>query len=165
MFKLKKAAAWIFRITTDVSAAVGEFELVHLPVDRPVLVEVPQTPHFCRHVMVWQNKIVPVMNLVARFLAKSGQDPENRAEQGADEIIAIFAYRARQSAIVEYGALALNSIPWRIAVSDAQMCDLPTGLESWRPYVISCFQSDLVQGAVPVLNISRLFSDPCPVPA
>jgi chemotaxis signal transduction protein len=142
-----KVPAWIISLTDDLSAAVGEFELVHILPDIPVLFEVPKTPFYCRQVFVWQHKIVPVMDIATRFAtARSNTSP----------IIGIFAYRT-ETGLVEYGALLLTTMPRRVEVSNEQACGLPTDLQLWLPYTRCCFQETENQ-AIPILNLERLFA-------
>lgn len=147
-----KAQAWIISITNTVSAAVGEFELVHVLPDNAVLYKVPKTPDYCQQVFIWQNKIIPVMNLAARFALK--QKPT------ANEhfVISIFAYRAERTGILEYGALFLTDTPRRSEVSDEQACPLPTDLFAWKHYAKSCFQETRTQKAIPILRLEHLFA-------
>jgi chemotaxis signal transduction protein len=147
-----KAQAWIISITDTVFAAVGEFELVHILPDNAVLHKVPKSPHYCQQVFVWQNKIVPVMNLAARFALK--QKPGANAHY----VITIFAYRAEKTGLLEYGALFLTDMPRRSEVSDEQVCPLPADLSTWKHYVKSCFKQTDTQKEIPVLRLERLFA-------
>jgi chemotaxis signal transduction protein len=146
-----KATAWIISITDTVLASVGEFELVHVLTDSPALFKVPKSPHYCQQVFVWQHKIIPIMNLAARF-GVEGKSATN------SPVISIFAYRAEKTGLLEYGALFLNATPRRSEVSDEQVCQLPTDLSSWRYYLRSCFQEIDTQKVIPILKLERLFA-------
>lgn len=146
-----KANAWIISITDTLSAAVGEFELIHLLPDNPVLFTVPRSPAYCQQVFVWQNKIIPVMNLAKRF------GLENQSAINSPVIASIFAYRAENTGLPEYGALLLTTTPHRSEVSDEQACQLPTELSSWTHYVRSCFQETETKKTIPILKLERLF--------
>lgn len=146
-----KAQAWIISITNTVLAAVGEFELVHIMPDNPVLFNVPKAPPYCQQVFIWENKIIPLMNLAVRFNLQKELKTNSR-------FIAIFAYRTAKTGQVEYGALFLTAPPLRSEVSDIQGCSLPTDLSSWRYYVRSCFQEIRTKKEIPILNIERLFA-------
>ncbi len=147
-----KVSAWIISITDTVSASVGEFELVHILPDNPVLFNVPTAPYYCQQVFIWQNKIIPVMNLAARF------GLEKPAVTNDHFIVSIFAYRAEKTGLFEYGALLLTATPYRTEVSDDQACPLPTDLSAWTHYVRCCFQDTETQKAIPILNLERLFA-------
>ncbi|MGZ8218965.1 chemotaxis protein CheW [Methylomagnum sp.] len=151
---MSRATAWMLPITKAMSAAVGEFELVHILLDRPVLFDVPRAPAHCRHVLVWQDRIVPLMDLGARFGAP-GRNPGPIAEAG---VIGIVAYQPVATDHFEYGALRLEAIPWRSEVADEQACAFPSWLEVWRPYASACFQPEGPRSAVPILRLDRLLS-------
>lgn len=146
-----KASAWIMPITDNVVVAAGEFELVHILPDKPKLFGVPKAPHYCQQVLIWQNKIIPVMNLAIRFGYEITVSNEN-------SIISIFAYRLSTTESIEYGALFINTAPRRIEVADSQACALPADLQVWTPYVWSCFQDLGTQKAIPILRFERLFA-------
>jgi chemotaxis signal transduction protein len=147
-----KAPAWIISITDTVSVAVGEFELVHILPDNPKLFSLPQAPHYCQQVFVWQNKIIPLMNLAEKF------GLEKNSTTGEQFAVSIFAYRTEKTGQPEYGALLSNAIPHRCEVSDKQACQLPTELYLWRHYVRCCFQDTDTQKVIPILKLDRLFA-------
>jgi chemotaxis signal transduction protein len=149
---MNKASAWILPITDTVAAAVGEAELVHVLPDTPALFEVPLAPPYCRRVLVWQRRIVPVMDLAARF---QGVGPDSNT---TPTLVGIFAYLAEGTGRLDYGALSLAALPRRREVSDAQACRLPDDFEAWRRYVNSGFRAEAGGRVIPILRLSRLFS-------
>lgn len=142
-----KVFAWLIELTDTTYAAVGEFELAHILPDAPVLFDIPHTPAHCQQVFVWQNKIIPVMNMTARL---------TKTINNTNQLVGIFAYRT-DSGRIDYGALLLNAMPRRLEVSDEQACDLPAYLQAWKPYVRSCFQ-DTENHVIPILNLERIFA-------
>jgi len=147
-----KVPAWIISITDNLSAAVGEFELVHVLPDKPVLFTLPKAPSYCQQVFVWQNKIIPIMNLAEKFgLEKKTATNEHR-------VMSIFAYRAEKTGLIEYAALLSNATPRRSEVSDDQACPLPTDLHSLTHYVRCCFQDLDTKQTIPILKLERLFA-------
>jgi len=147
-----KVPAWIISITDTLSAAVGEFELIHVLPDNPELFSIPTAPPYCQQIFVWQNKIIPVMNLVERFGLEKNATPDDH------RVMTIFAYRTEKTALPEYGALSLNATPRRSEVSDTQACPLPAELSSWTNYVRCCFQDTESQQAIPILKLEHLFA-------
>ena len=147
-----KVPAWLISITDTLYAAVGEFEMVHVLPDNPVLFNVPKAPHYCQQVFVWQNKIIPIMNLAARF------GYEEKLTISEHFIVSIFAYRAEKTGLIEYGALFLTTTPRRIEVSDDQACPLPPDLVAWTRYVNCCFRETESQPVIPILKLERLFA-------
>jgi hypothetical protein len=141
--------------------AVGEFELVHTITDLPPLFVIPKTPHYCQQVMYWQNQIVPVMNLAARFLPPvdySANDYESDTHRlGA---LSIFTYQHENTQSINYGALLLHSAPKHCEVSDIEQCALPVEFAAWKYYMISCFKNTQTQKAIPIIRLERLFATP-----
>jgi chemotaxis signal transduction protein len=146
-----KVPAWIISITDTVSASVGEFELVHILPDNPTLFTVPKSPPYCQQVFVWQDKIIPLMNLAERF----GLDNQSVSSH---VVVSIFAYRAEKNGKIEYGALCSNTTPRRTEVSDTQTCSLPADLSEWTQYVRCCFQETDTKKAIPILKLERIFA-------
>jgi chemotaxis signal transduction protein len=146
-----KVPAWIISITDTVSASVGEFELVHILPDNPTLFTLPKSPPYCRQVFVWQDKIIPMMNLAERF----GLEKQSVSSHF---IVSIFAYRAEKTGQIEYGALCSNTTPRRTEVSDTQACPLPADLSAWTQYVRCCFQETETKKAIPILKLERIFA-------
>jgi chemotaxis signal transduction protein len=144
------ASAWIMPITDSVFISVGEFELVHVLPDQPQLYKVPKAPRYCQQVFIWQDKVIPVMNLAKRFGFEQHSLVINR-------FIAIFAYRAEKTGLLEYGALLLNDTPSRTEVNDEQLCQLPVDLSLWRHCFRSCFRETNLQTSIPILKLERLF--------
>jgi chemotaxis signal transduction protein len=146
------ATAWIISVTNAVSVAVGEFELVHILPDSPVLFNVPKAPHYCQQVFVWQNKIVPVMNLAVRF------GYQEKSVINEHITTSLFAYRAEKTGLIEYGALLLNETPRRYEVSDSKSYPLPAELHDWANYVSCCFKDTETEKIIPILKLEHLFA-------
>lgn len=137
--------AWLLDFGDSCRAAVGTRELLHL-VDTPATFEVPHTPVYCRRVVVWQERLLPVMDIAARL----GAAPRNAP------YLAVVGYQQTRGEYPQFGALMLASPPQQLSVSDAQACQLPAQSSAWQELAISCFEH---QGAtVPILNLSRIFS-------
>jgi chemotaxis signal transduction protein len=147
-----KAPAWIMPITDNLSVAVGQFELVHILPDKPTLFTVPKTPSYCQQVLVWQNKIIPVMSLATRF----GEQKDSTIAEHS--IIAIFAYRSEITNLIEYGALFVNNTPRRVEVGNEQASPLPPDLVAWTQYISCCFQETDTEQVIPILKLECLFA-------
>lgn len=136
--------AWLLDFGDACQAAVGTRELLHL-VDTPVTYAVPYTPEYCRGVVLWQERVLPVMDIAARLGALPRTAP----------FLAVIGYQRQRGEYPQFGALMLSSPPKQLAVSDGQACRLPDDGSAWRELSISCFEH---QGsAIPVLNLSRIF--------
>ena len=145
---MAEASAWLLALDPALRAAVGEREMVHM-VQFPVLFEIPDAPSHCLQVMLWQEEIVPVLDVAAWLRG-------GRAAAAAYPLVGIFAYQAAPATIA-YGALPLESAPLRRRVSDEQACALPEQPAAWARIAHACFRDG--ERKVPVLNLRYLFSD------
>ena len=142
-----ESAAWVLPLAAQWRAAVGERELVHL-VELPTLLEVPKSPFYCRQVLLWNNMILPAMDLAAWLIG--------HAEQKTQQLAGIFAYQYYPNDAPHYGALLLYAIPTRVWVSDKQACDLPSAPVGWQSLAISCFADG--DDVIPILDLPFVFS-------
>lgn len=141
-------AAWLMEVDRSLNMAVGQFELVHI-VDRPEYMSIPQAPEYCKHVIVWNDKIVPVMNL-SSWLTGDVQ-PEDIG------IVAILVYKNLQEELL-YGGVKLNNPPVLERVNNDQQCSLPENSDKLKPISVSCFKSS-DGDTVPVLDVTSLFTE------
>lgn len=145
---MKESTAWILSLATDLQAGVGELEMVHL-VPSPELFDVPATPFYCRHVLIWEDGILPVLDLAAWL--------KGHAEPREHRLVGIFAYQDRPGATPRHGGLLLERTPRRVQVSDKQASGLPEDSASWRQIAVSCFTDD--EGKrIPIIDLAQLFS-------
>lgn len=128
-------------------AAVGMRELIHL-IDVPSSFVVPCTPAYCHSVLFWQGKLLPLMDVACR-LGGAVQDAP---------YVAVVGYQQKRGEYPQFGAIQMASPPTQVAVSDEQACKLPDEIQGWDKLAISCFEYNGT--AVPVLNLTRLFSAP-----
>lgn len=139
--------AWLLDFGQSVRAAVGARILLQI-IDNPKLLDVPCTPPYCRSVMSWQGRLLPVMDMAAR-LHGLPQTPH---------YLLVVGYQDSPDEPMRYGALLVSAAPVAIAVGDAQSCPLPEQPAGWGRYACSCFE---YQGAaIPVLHLGRIFSSP-----
>jgi chemotaxis signal transduction protein len=146
--------AWLLDFGDNCMAAVGTRELLHL-VDAPVTFPVPYTPAYCRRVVSWQERLLPVMDIATRL----GTLPRNAP------FLAVVGYQQQRGEHPQFGALKLASPPRQLAVDDAQACALPEENGAWRELAISCFEH--LGTPVPVLDLRRIFGNAprahCPI--
>ena len=136
--------AWLLDFGGSCQAAVGLRELQHL-VDTPASFAVPCTPAYCRRVVLWQERLLPVMDIAVRLGGTSS----------ATSFLGVVGYQRQRGEHPQFGALALASPPRQLAVTDDQACGLPEEGGAWRELAISCFEH---QGMpIPVLNLNRIF--------
>lgn len=147
---MSERVAWVLGLRGGHHVAVGELELVHVLPDKPELFPVLKSPPHCDHVFLWQEQVLPVLDL-STWLGE--------ADDAGDNVhIGIVRYRRFPGDVVRYGSLMIDGPPRQVRVRDEQACDLPDGAGRWRDVSISCFEHG--GRATPVLNVARIFSRP-----
>ncbi len=154
---MSACTAWLLNLRGGMSAAVGEFELIHIIPFSPLLFEVPLSPRYCRNVVLWRDHLVPLMDLTARVTNRVIEQAVPIA--GMKYLVGIVAHQDRAGGDVQYGALSMDKPPVHIQVDAGQACDLPASLQDWRRVTISCFEQP-GYGSVPVLDLPALFTRP-----
>jgi hypothetical protein len=147
--------AWILSVARDRRAAVGAFEVVHVLTHSPVLFHVPLAPAHCRTVMLWEDRLLPVVDLHA--LITNGEAAVEASKIGGlEQLIAVVAYEPDPQQPPEFGALLLASLPERASVGNVDACDLDESVAPWAPIALSLFRH-AAYGAIPVLDLRRVF--------
>lgn len=144
----RESTAWMLALDDRLRAAVGERELIHL-IEAPTLLEVPLSPYYCRQAILWNNLLLPAMDLAA-WLHKQPKANNNWKLAG------IVAYQPAPNVALGYGALLLAAIPKRTQVTDTLACSLPECPNGWRELAISCFRQ--AEEAIPILDLPHLFT-------
>lgn len=146
-FSPRQATAWVLALDSELRAAVGEREMVHL-IETPTLLDAPWTPFYCRQILVWNNLLLPAMDVAAWLRGRPAARERTLA--------GVFAHQTAPGAEPDYGALLLAAIPERARVIGGQACALPEQPSGWRTLAISCFQ----QGGqpIPVLDLPFIFT-------
>ncbi len=144
---MPESIAWILDFGNSVRVAIGELELVHLDV-HPKLFEIPKTPHYCQHALIWQETIIPVIDMVA---ALQGQQITRE-----DCYAAIIRYRPKIGSSLLFGALLLAKMPERIKVNDNLACPLPNNFKTLKSLATSCFT--LNDESIPIIDLTCIFS-------
>lgn len=148
--------AWLLNLGHGLFAAIGHYHLVHLLQDAACQA-VPRSPPYCQHVVVWQDHVLPVMDLALRLQGR-GTAPDRLLADNVS-LLGITAFQPRPDQAPEYGALLLAEPARRIRVSDEQAAELPSEWAAWRHLCHSCFKHPQ-HGAVPILNLPAIFSAP-----
>lgn len=121
-------------------------------IDQPKFVMVPGMPYFCRGLMAWQGRRLPVLDL-----DKLLTGPEVPGSPSVGHVL-ILAYQSAPGRAVEYGAVLAPSLIQMIEVVDSQQCELPADIEGLPRLSLSCFEYE--GQAVPVLDTARIFANP-----
>lgn len=141
------ATAWVMQLDHQMSAAVGQMELIHI-VDDPEFYKIPKAPIYCDQVILWNNRIIPVMDLSAWL--------NDSTVVYRRSLVAIAAYRDKND-VLKYGGIHLADTPAMEAVKNDQACTLPLTSNKWRDIAISCF-SGADSNPVPILDVPTIFS-------
>lgn len=139
-----RSNAWLLDFGNGVYGAVATRVLLHLLHNAKVFA-VPCTPPYCRQAVLWQDRLLPVMDMAAR-LGGAPQQPD---------LLAVACYLDPVEGLPRFGALALSAAPVPIIVSDSAACDLPEQPAGWKGLAASCFEHQ--RQPVPILHLGRIF--------
>lgn len=141
--------AWLLDFGKGLQAAVGFHEMSHV-LTSPLLFEIPCAPSYCSEVLVFQEHILPVLDIPTLLGSQ-------KMLHNTQEIVGIGVYQEDPSQPVGYGGLRLAAFPTPIYVNNEQACDLPEYQKYWfSPLVISCFLWEGI--AIPIIDLAYLFS-------
>jgi chemotaxis signal transduction protein len=141
---------WLMHFGDNLRATIGLREMLFVLPDDQETHPVPRTHAHAASVYLWQQNLVPVIDL-HRYLRGS-------TASGAPGMMGIVACASTEnsSSHTRLGALKMSRPPERIQVSDQQACELPAELAAaWRSISASCFRHP-VHGAVPILDLAAI---------
>lgn len=144
---MAEGSAWLLELDYQMYTAVGELEMVHL-LQAPTLFRLPKAPFYCDHLLVWQDRIIPLFDLLAWL--------EGYPLPREHLMVGICAYQPQPQTALRYGALSLVSIPTRARIKDEQACELPKQPAGWHNLAISCVQDQ--DRVIPILDLPHIFS-------
>lgn len=146
------APAWLLDFGGGCRAAVGLRQQLHL-IHSPEVADVTAAPAHCAQVLFFGERCVPVFD-IGVWLGLDGSAGNRR-------YLGIYAFSGQRGEAAGCGALWLRAAPRRIRVEDAQARPLPQLYASrWALISHACFADEA--GAVPVLDLYRMFSAPLP---
>ena len=143
----EQRSAWLFDFGAGLRAAVGGQHLAEY-LRAPEVVEVPLAPAVARGVLVWRERLVPLLDL-GRL---AGNDDGRGEPVGA----IVLAYRQTPESPLQYGALALAAAPREIGVRDDLACDLPAEPAFWGALAASCITCE--DRPTPILRVRNIFT-------
>jgi hypothetical protein len=148
MEETKTSRAWLLDFGGGLQAACGHHEMWQVLIS-PTLFEIPCTAFYCDKVLIFQDDILPVLDVVSLF--------EHKVIQIPNQIVGIAIYQQDPSDPIRYAGLRLAEMPLGIRVSDEQMCDLPIDQPFQQPLAISCFSYE--NKKIPIIDFAYLFSE------
>ena len=120
--------------------------------ERPQWVSVPGAAYYAYGLLRWQARWVPFVHLESLLRAYPAINTST-----APQYALILAYQNAPGQPLQYGAIAVDSIPHSVLASDADFCPLPDDSDMWATLALSCFRH---QGqAVPILDSAKIFSE------
>ena len=144
---MSESVAWILGFGGSVRVAIGELELIHLET-QPKLFSVPKAPSYCHNVVIWQDTIVPAIDLGIAF--------QGHVNVHETCYAAIVRYRKVANGPLAYAALLLGEIPVRMVINDSLACPLPEEPQALKTLAVSCFT--LNGESIPILELANVFS-------
>ena len=140
--------AWLLECSDSLTVAVGDHEIVEC-VQPERAYAVPTTPGYCHHVIPWQGRLVPVLDMAEAFQA--GTRHESR-------YVCLLSYQEAPLQPLRYIGVPVSRTPRKIEVSDEQVCEaseeaVPALLQAIS---LCCFTHDELP--VPIVDIARLAS-------
>jgi hypothetical protein len=154
---------WLLHLSGGLRAAIGLRQMLYILPDEPATHAVPRAPVHATRIFVWQQHLVPLIDLHA-YLSGSKAQPGADASSWQPMVGVVGCATgsetedsAAQGAAL--GALMLSRAPDRIQVSDSQACGLPDELAAWAPIAMSCFRHPL-HGPVPILDLPAILERP-----
>ncbi|MGD8348858.1 MAG: chemotaxis protein CheW [Gammaproteobacteria bacterium] len=146
---MSTSEAWLLDCGNSLAIAVGDHEMAEYVQERSFH-RVPGSPGYCSSVLVWQNNIVPVMDLSALQYGPAGE-LENF-------FVCVLNYQEAPNSPIQHLALRVVRAPQKIRVDDEHACEIPDSLQSsvLKQVCLACFNHDELP--VLVLDIARLCS-------
>ena len=123
-------------------------------IECPPVVAVPGAPYYCRGLVAWQERRLPLLDLhtLLRAYPAPNEPPIGH--------VLVLAYQSAPGLPLDYGAVCARSLVRMIEVADSQACALPGDSDLWPWISLSCFEHE--GHCVPVLDTARLFGEPQP---
>ena len=145
---MSEISAWIMKANEKLFVSVSQMELVHI-INEPSYMLIPGTPAYCCNVVIWNDNILPVINLFCLIDSSYSVNPK----QG---VVAVIIYRDNNQNI-NYGGINLIDTPILEPVKNKQVCLLPDTYTKLQNISLSCFKNK-DGNKVPILDTSKLFS-------
>ena len=145
--------AWMLDVSAGWHIAVGSRHVIEYLLS-PEAAAVPLAPVHCRGMLVWHDRLIPLVDLAPLL------DTQQTIQRDSRRAV-ILGYRDSPRQPVRYGALVVRTAPTDVTVSDDMACPLPEEPAVIQHLCRSCFvYRDEI---VPILDTTRLFSQPLPV--
>ncbi len=142
--------AWVMDVGGGVAVAAGTAHVVeYLLAADPM--PVPRAPEHCAGLMVWRERLIPVIDLAQLLTGR-------RSTPGPHRRAVILAYQQAAGRPLHYGALFVTAAPTQTSVSDDMACALPDTLPALPRIARACFTHQ--DQAVAIVDPRQLFERP-----
>jgi len=146
----RSTAAWLLDCGGGTRVAVALATLLHLIEDSSLLFRVPVVPRHLAHVLLWQQRVFPVVDL--------GLQLTGSAPAGARTYICMLGWR-NSSDQSDYGALLVRELPRRIHIPDQSLASPTTQMAGqWQGLALTYFT--LAKQVIPIIAPAGLFAAP-----
>lgn len=143
-----ESSAWILYINSRIAVALGQFEIVYILKYENHRLKDVNGPDFCNQTILWQDKIIKVLDLNCFINLKI-----NDSEKLLYEYIVVLPCIKKTGDITFFGLKIIN-IPIKLRVKDTQQCDYPDNYD-WEKLSSSCFY-DEKYGIIPILDLGKI---------
>ena len=120
--------------------------------EQPQWVHVPGAAYYAYGMLRWQQRWVPFVHLESLLSAHPVFN-----DSVAPQYALVLAYQNAAGEPLQYGAIAVNNIPYSVLASDADFCPLPSDSDMWATLALSCFRYQ--EQAIPILDSAKIFSE------
>jgi chemotaxis signal transduction protein len=139
--------AWMLDSGGGTVVAVAASSVLHVVEDTSLIFRVPLGAAHCNQVLVWQRRVLPVVDLAVLMTGLAPISTQSYA--------CVLGWRALTNE-TEYGVLLLRGLPRRISVDDAQStAPSDAQADSWEKFALSFFSYH--GRAVPIIDPAILF--------
>lgn len=144
---MSSANAWLLQCSETLTVAVGDHEIIEC-IQSQDEHPVPLAPHYCNSVLVWQNRMVPILDLAK---AIGLDEPEN-----STSIACLLNYQQAPHQPLQQVALRVRKNPEKIYVDDAQAADLSEATTNvlFESIALGCFLHG--HQAIAIIDIAKL---------
>jgi len=154
------ADAWMLDCGQGTIAAIGAANMLHVVEDESLCHRIPMAPAHCDRVLVWQKRVLPILDLrllINASLIKANSNTGDSADSNTavNQSFCVLGW-CRHDDVTEYGVIATTAVPRRIVVTDDKsMAATAEQAASWRSFAVGFFSYHGI--AVPILDPATLF--------
>ena len=144
---MPSSKAWLLQVSAQFQLAVAELEMVEYVIQVKAH-PVATAPYYCKHVMYWRNRFIPLLDCHAVVY---------QAPAPFTGKVGVVAYQTAPKTPLRYVGLQLYDSPATIKVEDKQACAISEALAHFNPAIHrACFSHNKI--ITPILDIQAICS-------